>query len=450
MLNLDTAYAGAAYVMAWVTIAHLLQVAGISMGVTREELYKQVWAETMLKVAERYKVSSSYMARVCTILRVPRPPVGYWAKVAVSRAPPKPALPKAEPGDQLEWTPGAALYRPLVERAQRRPQRGMLPAASIIPEASEVAASGPHPILVGVRDILDGAKEADNYLKPSKRFMVDILVSKALANTAIETAAAFFQLLESRSHPVRFAQFSMQLSRKDFDLRAAPQGEPPSWPTRWRPDRATIVHIGSVVIGLTLGEMTEELEVVYVKDKYVPVSRLANMPGRARLAASSWKSKMDMPSGRLRLRAYSPYQDTTWSQTWEEKSPGDLASRLDGIVKQLERAEKLIAGLMEEARVRAEARKKEWQDQQVKWDRLVKEQKRQDRRDQSLKELASVFSEWERQHRLDGFFTEMVARTTALPDSERQALRSKMDRARVLLGETDVFVRFASWQPPED
>jgi hypothetical protein len=51
-----------------------------STPVTREALYALVWSEPMLKVAARYDVSSSYMGRICTLLNVPRPERGYWAK----------------------------------------------------------------------------------------------------------------------------------------------------------------------------------------------------------------------------------------------------------------------------------------------------------------------------------------------------------------------------------
>jgi hypothetical protein len=40
-----------------------------------------VWSEPMLRVAARFGVSSSYMARVCTLLNVLRPERGYWAKL---------------------------------------------------------------------------------------------------------------------------------------------------------------------------------------------------------------------------------------------------------------------------------------------------------------------------------------------------------------------------------
>lgn len=53
--------------------------------VTREELYALVWSQPMTKVCEQFGVSSSYMARLCTLLNVPRPPRGHWQKLAVRK-----------------------------------------------------------------------------------------------------------------------------------------------------------------------------------------------------------------------------------------------------------------------------------------------------------------------------------------------------------------------------
>lgn len=47
--------------------------------ITREALYELVWSTPMIKVAEKCEVSGSYLARVCTELRVPCPERGYWA-----------------------------------------------------------------------------------------------------------------------------------------------------------------------------------------------------------------------------------------------------------------------------------------------------------------------------------------------------------------------------------
>lgn len=59
--------------------------------ITREELHELVWSTPMIKVAEKFEVSGSYLARVCTELRVPRPERGCWAKLAAGKAPQRPA-----------------------------------------------------------------------------------------------------------------------------------------------------------------------------------------------------------------------------------------------------------------------------------------------------------------------------------------------------------------------
>ena len=80
----------------------------------------------MLKVAARFGVSSSYMARVCSLLSVPRPEHGYWAKVAVGKAPKQPALPEARPGDPLAWVRDGVQpkrARPSPRPPERKPRR---------------------------------------------------------------------------------------------------------------------------------------------------------------------------------------------------------------------------------------------------------------------------------------------------------------------------------------
>lgn len=74
--------------------------------ISREELYKLVWSKQMTKVGEELGVSGSYMTRVCALLNVPRPGLGYWAKLAVGKAPPPTPLPETRPGDTLFMEPG--------------------------------------------------------------------------------------------------------------------------------------------------------------------------------------------------------------------------------------------------------------------------------------------------------------------------------------------------------
>jgi hypothetical protein len=63
----------------------------------REELYRKVWEQPMLKVAEEYGVSSVALGKTCRKLSVPVPGRGYWAKLAHGHpGEKKPPLPKLE------------------------------------------------------------------------------------------------------------------------------------------------------------------------------------------------------------------------------------------------------------------------------------------------------------------------------------------------------------------
>jgi hypothetical protein len=65
---------------------------------TREELYAQVWAEPMTKLAKRYGLSDRGLAKTCDRMGIPVPGRGYWAKVHSGRVPPQAKLPKIKAG----------------------------------------------------------------------------------------------------------------------------------------------------------------------------------------------------------------------------------------------------------------------------------------------------------------------------------------------------------------
>lgn len=93
--------------------------------VTREELYAEVWQLPMTKIAEHHGVSSSFLARVCTRMNVPRPPRGHWAKLENGKPSPQPPLPEAGPGDLQVWRRGDVLgpiSRPLPRERSASPQ----------------------------------------------------------------------------------------------------------------------------------------------------------------------------------------------------------------------------------------------------------------------------------------------------------------------------------------
>lgn len=87
-----------------------------SIFVSREDLYDQVWTTPTQRLAQNYGISDVALAKICKKLCVPKPPKGYWAKVAAGYKPKKSSLPAPRPSQQggVTITPSLDIYRKLV------------------------------------------------------------------------------------------------------------------------------------------------------------------------------------------------------------------------------------------------------------------------------------------------------------------------------------------------
>lgn len=416
------------------------------MAVTREELYEEVWAEPMTKVAARYGVSSTYLARVCKHLNVPRPPRGYWAQLVVGKKRAKPALPEARRGDELEWSrdgeprraPRALPQPPPEDAPRRKRRRGDRPSR--------------HELLVGAREHFEHSRPSDTeYLRPYKKRLVDLFVTRTTLDHALDVANTLFLALDDRGHRVTFAPRDGNLRRPEVDERAE-GGRGFELHGRWAPDRPTIVYIGTVAIGLTLFELSEEVEVRYVNGKYVRVADRP-LPKRQRPWTSSlhdWTSKRDLPSGLLCLRASSPYERTKWEKQWREAKGSDLSSKVPQIVRELESEAATIAALAAEAQRQAEREQREFEAQMAKWRAEEAERRRIQNIKESKDELFAIIDAWDTARRLEGFFEDARRRASELDDEANHAILERLDRARALLGDADALRWFRRWRAPDE
>ena len=200
------------------------------MSITRDKLYEEVWAEPMAKVAVRYRISANYLARVCHHLNVPFPHRGYRAKRQFGKTPARLPLPAPRPGEAIEWERGDAVPRPTPAIA--------LPADSGNSgrPASRSELPARHQLLTGVRESFEQARFSEvGYLRPFKRNLVDIFVTKEALAYALDTANDLFLRLEARGHRVVLATDS-HFSRPELHVFEGQKfdyynGEP------WRPGR---------------------------------------------------------------------------------------------------------------------------------------------------------------------------------------------------------------------
>lgn len=162
--------------------------------VSREQLYEDVWAEPMTTVALKYEVSSSFLARICTRLNVPRPQRGYWAMYATGKRPKQPPLPEARPGDELEWARHGGYARVAQLPPPQVPQDGSMKRRRRgLPQL--------HPLLEGFKEYIANAGESRyGFLKPKKYLLPDLIASKEMLDRAIYVANDLYLSFEKRGH----------------------------------------------------------------------------------------------------------------------------------------------------------------------------------------------------------------------------------------------------------
>lgn len=375
------------------------------MPVAREKLYDEVWTEPMTTVAKRYSVSSVYLARICEQLGVPRPPRGYWQQHAAGAKLEREPLPDPEPGSALEWV-----------RDGHDPRRSPPAAPNSVGRPTQRRGPRPdkHPLLVGARAHFDHAREPrDNeYVRSFKRSLVDIFVSREALERALMIASDLFLALEDRGQRVMLAHSSAGLRHIEPRLRvndASPQDYFYYSSTgRWSPSQPTVTYVGEVAIGLSLFEISEEVEARYDSKLRKYVSFVAALvpakPARRRgftPVMQEWISKRWLPSGRLGVHAFAPYEGVAWEHYWYETADAALPSMFETIATHLERAAPNITKLVAEALERAEQARREREVEHAAWlwrmeesERKAAEQRRIEAEARREKDFEQTIARW--------------------------------------------------------
>jgi hypothetical protein len=412
--------------------------------VSREELYELVWSIPMIKVAEKFSVSGSYMARVCSVLNVPRPERGYWAKLEVGKAPARPALPEALPGDQLFWS-----------------QEGDPPAPRVRAVTATSAPAQPRArrVVTGTHGLIQGAKqhyergykvEEGQLLRPYKRQLVDVTASAAGLDKALAFANNLFNALESAGHHVCFAQSFHRPHVDEHEKIQQPKRQeyPYNNSNLWRPSSSTVVYVGTISFGLAIIEMTEAVLMRYVNGKYIRDSEYK--PSRmARGYADQTSATMkDVSSGRLRLAVYPPDQDISWSLSFQETMERTLTQEIAKIVESIENSTQVMSKEIIEAEQRAEVRRREWAEQSARWESERDQQQIADSNKKSREQLAQVIQSWAEVMSIEQFFKDVEERAIALPEAQRGQVLERLQLAREFIGTQDPLEFFSSWKTP--
>lgn len=412
--------------------------------VSREELYRLVWSEPMIRIAERFDVSGSYLARVCTQLNVPRPERGYWAKLAVGKAPSQPPLPEPQPGDPLHWSSDGERVAAPRPQAPSRPKNEKKP---------RIPRNQVHGLVRGARvhfehgrPVKDGA-----YLKPYKKLLVDVTASEASLDKALGLANDLFNALHSVGHRVVLATHGAGLRRDQIDERENMTASREYWQHRglWSPYQPTVVYVGTVAIGIAIIEMSERVTLRYVNGKYIRESEYVAPRSRYHVDYS-WTTTEDLPSGRMRIVAYSPYNLVSWSTQWQETRAKSLRSQISAIVEAIEAAAPELVAKLEEAECQAAIRHQQWVEEQERWRRDEDRRRVEQSIADSKTELREVIERWSAVMSIERFLAGVEQRADELSDPDRRQILERLAPARAFLGSQDPLDFIRSWKTPEE
>lgn len=418
---------------------------------TREALYELVWHEPLVKLAERFGVSSTRLADVCVELRVPRPERGHWSKVEFGKAPPKPELPAALPGSKTNWSPGtvsAKTPRPATAAEPRRRASRRQPASSV--EVQPIRERRHELVANAKQHFLKTRKPDDTgLLRPYKRHLVDIVASEKTLDAALAAADSFFRALNQAGHRVLLADGALSNQRREFDVCETSRRRG-YFRHAWSPDQATVVLIGNVPIGLTVFETTELVEMVALgNSRYVAVRDLTPQQNERMKAPHYWRLTQELPSRRLAVQAYSMWWRAPWTQRWTEAKSGEFASLVPKVVEALQAVTPELARQKEEADRKAEAEQRECE-RKRELDRQEQERARRIKaRQDARQDLLAAIASWEQVRSVHAWFQAAERELELRPEADRDALRGRLQEARELVGEVDALDKLRQWKTPE-
>jgi hypothetical protein len=415
--------------------------------ISREVLYERVWTTPIQHLASEYGVSGSYLARVCTALNVPRPPVGYWQKKAVGKEKPRPPLPAAEPGDQLTWSSGVPLALPRV------PPRPVLKRRAHNADGHREAL---HPLLRGTEALFRKTRKIEDYeyLRPYKELLPDIVTAEACLERALGYADALYNALGRKGHRVMLAAPDQGLRRVAIEPREvltkdSKYGRYGSGKI-WSPYRPTVTFMHGIPIGLTLIEMTERVTLRYFKGKYLREDSDAVRKARSWQLANSWTHQQDVPSGRFRVVAYSPYPGVSWQRSWQETPQQTLPGMIEDMLRALASSTDEVSRLQMAADEAAERARREREAQRARWERAEDRRRTAEAREASQKQLSQIIAQWSSVVAVEQFFREAEARIAQASPDRQGPLSERLALARAMMGTVDPLDALASWVAPEE
>ncbi|EAA6245576.1 hypothetical protein XX58_000752 [Salmonella enterica subsp. salamae] len=408
----------------------------------REELYHLVWREPAERITSLYSISKEQLTKRCVELRIPRPLAGYWKALAKGAAPSVPALPDLKKGK--------------IEKSPRKTSQAIPPTTKI---SSKVAVPAPrkrartagsgYALIDDLKTYLPiSSVTKDGYYKPTKKRLLDLNVSETGFNSAIDFLSRFFAALGKQGYWVRLAESGEGLHCQGIDIKEDPKEGGLRYDSLWRPCSASIICIEDMLFGFSLAEMTEYVPAKEINGRYIRDETMIRWMRGKYDKPFRYVIRHALPTGRFLLQLYSPYSSTNWQVQFRQTKQCGLISQIPKLISAMHDAVSLIKKQQEEARVKAEARRIQWELNEKRYREKERIRREKEAYTASLAELNGIMIQWAEDKRIEQFLRDVEKDVVSIDEQQKAQIMERLQLARQFLLEDTAVERLLKWQTP--
>ncbi|EAX0034778.1 hypothetical protein EHH62_21135 [Salmonella enterica subsp. arizonae serovar 40:z36:-] len=408
----------------------------------REGLYHLVWREPAERITSLYSISKEQLTKRCVELRIPRPLAGYWKALAKGAAPSVPALPDLKKGK--------------IEKSPRKTSQAIPPTTKI---SSKVAVPAPrkrartagsgYALIDDLKTYLPiSSVTKDGYYKPTKKRLLDLNVSETGFNSAIDFLSRFFAALGKQGYWVRLAESGEGLHCQGIDIKEDPKEGGLRYDSLWRPCSASIICIEDMLFGFSLAEMTEYVPAKEINGRYIRDETMIRWMRGKYDKPFRYVIRHALPTGRFLLQLYSPYSSTNWQVQFRQTKQCGLISQIPKLISAMHDAVSLIKKQQEEARVKAEARRIQWELNEKRYREKGRIRREKEAYTASLAELNGIMIQWAEDKRIEQFLRDVEKDVASIDEQQKAQIMERLQLARQFLLEDTAVELLLKWQTP--
>ncbi|HAE2265575.1 TPA_asm: hypothetical protein GND82_000227 [Salmonella enterica subsp. salamae serovar 60:g,m,t:z6] len=410
----------------------------------REGLYHLVWREPEERIASFYNISTEQLAKRCAELRIPRPLAGYWKALAKGTAPAVPALPDLKSGKVVKSPRKTSQDIPLPTKISSK-------VAAPAPRKRARTAGSGYALIADLKTYLPvSSVTKDGYYKPTKKKLLDLIVSETGFDSAIDFLSRFFAALGKQGYWVRLAESGEGLHCQGIDIKEDPKEGGLRYDSLWRPCSASIICVGDVLFAFNLAEMTEYVPAKEINGRYIRDETMVRCMRGKNDKPFRYVIKHALPTGRFFLQLYSPYSSTNWQVEFRQTKQCGLVSQIPKIISAMRDAVPLIKKQQEEARVKAEARRIQWELDEKRYREKERIRREKEAYNISLAELKAIMVQWAEDKRIEQFLREAEQDAAMLDGQKKALIMEHLQLARQLLSVDTAVERLLMWEIPQE